>query len=206
MEKRYVRPDGKVVWVVFSLRRLKYADGSFEEVTTAVDITELKKAEDELRWKTAFLEAQVNSAPDGILVVDNQQKRILQNQRLLELFQVPKEIAEDDDDTRLLRHVTGQMKNPRQFLERVKHLHAHPDEVGRDEIELASGTILDRYSSPVRDQTGKYYGRIWTFRDITSSEKLKPSSASPRKWRASASWPAAWRMTSTTFWRHPNAG
>jgi signal transduction histidine kinase/ActR/RegA family two-component response regulator len=65
------------------------------------------------------------------------------------------------------------MKNPGQFLARVEHLYAHPDEIGRDEIELARGVILDRYSSPVRDQAGKYYGRIWVFRDITDRRKLE---------------------------------
>jgi len=32
---------------------------------------------------------------------------------------------------------------------------------------LIDGTVLDRYSSPVRDKAGKYFGRIWTFRNIT---------------------------------------
>jgi two-component system cell cycle sensor histidine kinase/response regulator CckA len=65
------------------------------------------------------------------------------------------------------------VKHPKQFSERVAHLYAHPDEIGRDEIELADGAILDRYSAPVRDKTGKYYGRIWTFRDITGQRKLE---------------------------------
>jgi len=137
------------------------------------DITERKRTENELRRKTAFLEAQVNASPDGILVVDIHNKRILQNSRLIELFHVPKQIAEDDDDSTLLRHVTEQMKNSKQFLERVEHLYAHPDEIGRDEIELTRGTILDRYSSPVLDKARKYYGRIWAFRDITEQRKLE---------------------------------
>jgi len=55
----------------------------------------------------------------------------------------------------------------------VAYLYAHPDEVSRDEIELVDGTVLDRYSSPVRDKAGKYYGRIWTFRDITEHRKVE---------------------------------
>jgi hypothetical protein len=66
----------------------------------------------------------------------------LQNQRLIELFHVPKEIAEDDDDSKMLRHVTAQMKNPEQFFKRVEQLYAHPDKIGRDEIELANGMTL----------------------------------------------------------------
>jgi nitrogen-specific signal transduction histidine kinase/ActR/RegA family two-component response regulator len=38
---------------------------------------------------------------------------------------------------------------------------------------LIDGTILDRYSSPVRDTAGSHYGRIWSFRDITENRKLE---------------------------------
>jgi signal transduction histidine kinase len=138
-----------------------------------VENTKRKQAEDESRWKTTFLEAQVDSALDAILVVNDSAKIILQNQRLFELFKVPDHIIHDDNDAKLLQHVTQQMKNPQQFVERVAYLYAHPDEIGRDEIELANGTILDRYSSPVRDKAGKYFGRIWTFRDITEHRRLE---------------------------------
>ena len=42
-------------------------------------VIELKRAKAELEWNTAFLEAQVNSSIDGILVVDAAGKKILQN-------------------------------------------------------------------------------------------------------------------------------
>ncbi|MEI9961048.1 MAG: hypothetical protein WDM76_07900 [Limisphaerales bacterium] len=32
---------------------------------------------------------------------------------------------------------------------------------------------MERYSSPVRDKAGAYYGRIWTFRDLTGRRKLE---------------------------------
>jgi PAS domain S-box-containing protein len=54
-----------------------------------------------------------------------------------------------------------------QFIERIVHLNSQPNEVSRDEIELKNGTILDRYSAPVVGKDGNYYGRLWTFRDIT---------------------------------------
>ena len=130
-------------------------------------------AQTDSNWKTAFLMAQLDSALDGILVVDDRDKRILQNRRLFELFNVPEEIIKEDDDASLLRHVVNQTKHPKQFGERVAQLYNNPDEVGRDEIELADGRLFDRYSAPVRDKAGKYYGRIWTFRDITGHRKLE---------------------------------
>ena len=66
-----------------------------------------------------------------------------------------------------MQHAVTQMKNPQQFMERVIYLYGHPDEIGREEIELVDGKVFDRYSAPVRDKAGTHYGRIWTFRDIT---------------------------------------
>jgi len=42
------------------------------------DITEEKKNEAQLHYKTTVLEAQLESSIDGILVVDNQQNLVLQ--------------------------------------------------------------------------------------------------------------------------------
>ena len=135
--------------------------------------TERRAAEDELRWKTAFLEAQVDSALDGILVVDDQGKKILQNHRLNELWKIPPHIAENEDDAAQIQFVTRQTKNPRQFVHEIAYLYSHPDEISRDVIELMDGTVLDRSSSPVRDKAGKHYGRIWAFRDITKQRRLE---------------------------------
>jgi PAS domain S-box-containing protein len=148
-------------------------------LVTIQDITDRKRAEKELRWKTAFLAAQVESSLDGILVVDSNGKRILINKRLINFFNAPQEILNQSDDEALLRHVYGKVKNPEQFLTKVRYLDSHPHETSRDEIEFKDGTVFDRYSSGVFDEHGKCYGRIWTFRDITerkhAEESLKES-------------------------------
>jgi PAS domain S-box-containing protein len=137
------------------------------------DITERKQAQEELLWKTTFLEAQVNSALDGILVVNSQGKIILQNKRFAELFKIPAEIIGENDDAKLRNWATSRIKDPVEFSKKVEGLYSNPDEIGRDEIQLIDGTLLDRYSAPVRDKDGKYYGRIWAFRDITERRKLE---------------------------------
>jgi len=156
----------------FVLRATRFAgDGPVRVVVAHENITARKLAEEELRWKTVFLEAQVNSSIDGILVVDEQGKKTLQNQRMTDLLRIPQEIADNSDDERQLRWVTQAAKFPEQFLEKVLYLNSHPSEKSRDEIEMKDGTVLDRYSAPMVGKGGEYHGRIWTFRDITERRK-----------------------------------
>jgi signal transduction histidine kinase/DNA-binding response OmpR family regulator len=134
---------------------------------------ERRRTEEELRWKTTLLEAQMESALDGILVVDDQGKKILQNRRMEEMWKVPPPGGAGKVDAAQAVFDPAYEKNPRQFIEKVAYLNAHPEEAGHDVIELVDGTVLDRYSAPVRDKSGKNYGRIWSFRDITERRKLE---------------------------------
>ncbi|WP_377163868.1 PAS domain S-box protein [Prosthecobacter fluviatilis] len=131
------------------------------------------QAEQELRWRTAFFEAQVHSAIDGILVLDSTGRKLLQNRRMNELWKIPLHIADDPDDAPQFQFVVGRVKNPEYFVQKTVHLNAHPDESSSDVIELVDGTILERYSAPVRGRDGTYYGRVWTFHDITGRKKLE---------------------------------
>jgi two-component system cell cycle sensor histidine kinase/response regulator CckA len=141
--------------------------------TLQIEIDEHKRTEKELRLKTAFLEAKVNSSIDGILVVDSEGKKLLQNQRMIDLWKIPHDIADERDDNNRLQWVANRTKDPQSFSRRVAHLYAHPDEISREEIELKDGTILDRYSSPVTGTDGTHYGRIWSFRDITERKRIE---------------------------------
>jgi PAS domain S-box-containing protein len=173
-EYRLRREDGE--YRVFSARGVPIMDRQGEIdgwVGSSLDITERRRMEEELRSKTAFLEAQVGHSLDGILVVDSHGKKLLQNRRMADLWGIPRHIADDPDDRPQLEFVINRVKNPEQFSEKVNHLNAHPEEVSRDEIELKNGRVLDRYSSPVIDAHGHYHGRIWQFHDITERKQAE---------------------------------
>jgi PAS domain-containing protein len=92
---------------------------------------------------------------------------------MAELLKIPQSIADDPDDGNQRRWVAQIAKDPQQFIERVRYLNSHPNEIGRDELELKDGTIFDRYSSPMVGKNGKYYGRMWTFRDMTQRKRAE---------------------------------
>jgi PAS domain S-box-containing protein len=137
------------------------------------DITERRQAEEHLLWKTAFFEALVHSAQDAILVVNAEGQKILQNQRMIDLWNIPVEFADEADHRRRFAWITSQVKNTQAFSEKVAHLYAHPDEISLDELELVNGKFLERYSAPVYGADKKHYGRIWVYREITERKKLE---------------------------------
>jgi diguanylate cyclase (GGDEF)-like protein/PAS domain S-box-containing protein len=121
--------------------------------------------------KTALLEAQAEATLDGILAVDEADKIILSNQRFASMWCLPPALVSTGSDKQLLRFVTDQLEDPKKFLDGVEHLYNHREEKSRDELRLKDGRFVDRYSSPLIDKDGAYRGRIWYFRDITTSKQ-----------------------------------
>ena len=167
VEFRFQHKDGSWVWVHDRSIGTYQKNGRLLADGVLSDISRRKQAEIDLRTKPAFLEAQANSTLDGILVVDENGVRILMNQRLVELFHVPPEVQADPSDGPLLHHILSLAKDPEEFLARVRRVNNDRAAIVHDEIKFRDGTFFDRYSAPVFGKDGTYYGRIWTFRDIT---------------------------------------
>ena len=166
------RKDGTIFWSEISMAPIRDSGGGPPGfIVIRRDITERRRVAEALRWQTAFFEAQVDCAPDGILVVGCDGKKILQNHQLNELWKIPPDIAGSGDDAAQLRYMSDQTKTSAGFSEMMDEILSHPDEVSRDERELRDGTILDVHSSPVRDKAGRHFGRIWTFRDVTEERQ-----------------------------------
>ena len=153
---------------------LKDEEGNVtHSVTIARDITERKKIEEELLFKTMFLDAQFETSIDGIIVVNREGEITLSNKLFGEMWDIPQEILDTRSEEKTLQSVSGQLKNPEKFLEKIKHLREHSKEKSRDEIEFKDGKLFATYSSPLVDSSGKHHGRIWFFRDITHIKRAE---------------------------------
>jgi PAS domain S-box-containing protein len=137
------------------------------------DITERKRAEEELKLRNILLTAQQEASIDGILIVDDQDKILLFNKRFTEMWRLPDEVMEAVYDRSVLGKVLDKVLNPKKFLDRVKFLYEHRNKIGQDQITLKDGRIFERYSAPMFGADDKYYGRVWYFRDITARNQAE---------------------------------
>ncbi len=163
---KHRKKDGVIIDVEIVCHPLDF-HGSEAMLVAAYDLTERKRAEEQLLFKTALLEAQTETTIEGILVVDESDRIILANKQFGLHFGVPSKLIIGRDDRLVLKHVTDRVDDPDAFLERIKYLYIHPDEKSRDEFKLKNGKTFDRYSAPLVDSNGRHRGRIWYFRDIT---------------------------------------
>lgn len=143
------------------------------------DITERKKVEKEVLFNNTLLEAQLNSTPDGILVIDDESNIILVNQRFKDFLNIPQDIIDSSDNKKIFRYCLNQFKDPESIMNQIEHLIEHKNEKIHDQAETIDGRIFCRYSSPLIGENRQYYGRIWYLSDITqlkdAENKIKHS-------------------------------
>ncbi len=94
------------------------------------------------------------------------------NQKFLDLWRIPPELARARDDERLIAYVLDQLRDPRSFTEKIRQLYAQHHGVSFDVLEFLDGRLYERYSQPqMRD--GEPVGRVWSFRDVTDRRRAE---------------------------------
>ena len=171
-EGAHLTKDGRRIPVDVNSTVMDY-HGKRAVLAVMRDITDRKRAEEALALKTTVLETQQQTSLDGILVEDGHGKMISFNQPFVDLWDIPPEVAASGSSERALQWVFDKLSDPEGFMARVAHLWEHHDEKSREEIALKDGRTLDRYSAPMFGADGRYYGRVWYFRDITALRRAQ---------------------------------
>ena len=144
------RKDGSLYTEEMTVTPVRSADGTVARyVAIKQDISQRKRAEEELKFKSVILSTQQEVSIDGILVVDENGTVLSHNHRFVQMWGIPAELIEKRVDKDLLDFVTGQMADAPLFLQGVQYLYEHRRETSRDEIRLKDGRVFDRYSAPM---------------------------------------------------------
>ncbi len=173
-EHRLLRHDGVYRWFLSQGAPSFFDNGElYGFVGSGIDITELKETEEAVAYRTALLEAHNEASVDGILLVDAKGKILSFNQRFVEIWNMPPDIVNSNDDDAALSFATSQLVNPQQFIDKVKHFYAHREESCHDELQFKNGKIVERNGYSVIGLDGTYYAWSWTFKDITDRKRIE---------------------------------
>ncbi|GEM_PF-1469432 len=164
---------GNVKWCHAIAKVVREGGKAVEVYGTFQDITERKRAEEELQFRNVLLSTQQETSLDGILVVDESARILSYNRRFVEMWGLPAKLVEDGLDEPVLQFVAAQVAEPRSFVQCVEYLYEHRQAISRDELNLADGRVFDRYSAPMFGADAHYYGRVWYFRDITEHRRAE---------------------------------
>jgi PAS domain S-box-containing protein len=153
-------------------RPISMSNGSKAVLIAARDVTEEHAAKQQTVEAVSLLNAIIESAADGIFVVDNNEKITHYNQKWVEMFNVQDKLLKSRDDRELLKYIMNKLKDPEKFQKRTKELYENPDIEGIDVFEWNDGRVFERYSKPHKID-GVTVGRVVSFRDITERRRME---------------------------------
>jgi integral membrane sensor domain MASE1/signal transduction histidine kinase len=138
----------------------------------AATIAERAEAQSALAGSLSLLEATLDAAADGLLVVDLDGRMVRYNQRFVDMWGIPPDLVDAGSDEAARRFVLDQLADPPSFLARVRELYARPHEESTDELLFKDGRVVERYSRPQR-LGARIVGRVWSFRDVTATRQAE---------------------------------
>ncbi|HMA83673.1 MAG TPA: PAS domain S-box protein [Candidatus Thermoplasmatota archaeon] len=176
-----VTKNGRKIPVEVNANVVEYK-GKKRIISVTRDITEKKKSQKALIFQNALMKTQLEVSPDGILVVDENDKIISFNQHFADIWGIPDSIMSLQSGEKALEYVLPKLTNPDEFANRVHDLYKNKQEKSYEEIALTDGKILERYSSPMFGSNDEYYGRIWYYRDITERKRAEEEALNQKKY------------------------
>ncbi|MEN9230303.1 MAG: PAS domain S-box protein [Thermostichus sp. DG02_5_bins_236] len=178
LELEYLCCDGSRITVLENAQVVRdevgnilYYEGTLE------DITERKKAEQELQRSLSLLQATLDSTADGILAFDLKGQVLSYNQRFLDLWGLTYTELMRLSPSQRLRRMARLTRHPLQFLRRIRH-HLRRQQEGYDLVELKDGRVFECYSKPrqlgeTAANPTQISGCVWSHRDITERKKVE---------------------------------
>ncbi len=172
LDHRLSLGDGTVRWVhQFGLTQRDGAGRPSRQTAILQDITERKKAEEELQLANIVLETQMEASEYGVLVVDEDQQIISCNERFAKVWDFPAAIlnSRSYDAVRAAVMASVKDRDPAGVISSLFADDAGPD--AAEDIETVGGRSLRRRSVVLHSAEGRRLGRAWFFSDVTEQKR-----------------------------------
>ena len=146
-----------------SLQALQYKSSLEERVSTRTQ---------SLQNSFSLVRATLDSSPEGIIVVDTNQKIIDFNNKFLEIWNLSKIVLLNFKDSETIMHfISNQMAENLEYLSQFKKTLLNSQEVLQGSIRVKD-KHYEYYTKPYTSNK-QIIGRLWSFRDVSIRASLE---------------------------------
>jgi PAS domain S-box-containing protein len=137
--------------------------------------TELVRLSQNLEVERGKLETVLQSIGEGVIVLDNENRVLMANRRVAEIFGITPEELSGTDLRTLISHVRHRLLNGDNFDQQFEDLQSRTD-IGEElilQLDEPNGPEIRLYCTPVRGVSGKLFGRIAMSLDMSRERELE---------------------------------
>lgn len=167
------KPTTNMFWWYVVLFSLIVIILTISTIHFIIRVNQRKQSREQMEFKNTLLSTQQNASIDGLLAVNNDGMIISVNQRFSVMWQLSPEVLTLKTEAELISSIIDKVNYPEAFVQKINEINQQRLLVNTDEISFKDGHIFERYSAPMIADDGQYYGRLWSFRDITDRKEAE---------------------------------
>ena len=169
-----LRADGVLVPVDRRVTWVNPGDGHAVLMLTMLDRSAQNATEQELETLLSELRATLDSAADGMLVCGLDGRVRAFNQRLAQIWNIPRALLLQRNDAAVHEHLSSMVVDVEDYQARLAAIECEPLLERTDILELHGGMTVERRVVPQLHK-GRPVGRVYSFRDITRQTEVQAS-------------------------------
>ena len=173
--KEYIRKDGSRVPIELFVHLVKDSSGKpIHYYSFITDITERRRAEEQLKATLQRFYQILTGMPYGILLVTDEDRVEFANPAFCEIFGLEDSPADLSNLSagEMLRKIWSSYRDPDVAIARIGEIVRQGEPVKDEDVPMRSGRVFLRDFIPIL-LGEKRYGRLWIHRDITSRRKAE---------------------------------
>lgn len=155
------------------MAQLPSAEGERLIRSSFVDVTERRQAEERLMFANTLLTSEIESAPDGVLVIDTSTGLASWNAKFQTMWGLLPATEASRNPDAVLEEVLSKLQRPDEFKADVVRFRADPASTIHSELDLIDGRAIECHAGSLWAPSGKRLGRINFFRDVTARKRAE---------------------------------
>ena len=173
IETHMVKKGGDIIDVDVSVSVLRdQGDHVIGSVGVIRDITERKRAEEELDRSYSLLHATLESTADGLLALGKHGDITNYNQKFLDMWELSEDKLTPQGSQVILRTMAHKLADTQTLFNDIQQINAQPVCETTGVVELTNGRVYEHYSRP-QYVANEVVGCVWSFRDITERIRVE---------------------------------